>query len=889
MPKSDVERQRECRARKKNDPETYELYKEADRTRKKLTRESMSDEELDALRKQSRDAVRRHREKKKAKIAENSENQTVGQENQDKQTTNTGGYKSTHTLGRAKRRAVENLPRSPEKKRQVVHKMAEEILQVKLPFPQNSQKKQAGMPLATTTTNAIEAFYGSDSVSRIMPGKADYKVIKRNGEKVKKQIRVMIMTIKEAHSLFIQENPTMSVSLSKFADLREDHILLVSKMPHNVCACRYHSDIILLLESLHRKFPLTFPLYTRKDFVEQVVCDPDSEDCMVNDCPNCKDGQLFYLNFKLPPEYLDEKVSFSQWEEVEGYITRVSNRATVREVQEILLGKLPRFLWHHFVKRKQSESYERDKMTAKDESRPTECTLQMDFSENFTIIQQQEIQSANWKKKYISLYTVVVWYGNVCISWVIVSDELCHDKKSVMAYTHTVIEKIKKDFPSITTVRIWTDGPSSQYKSKYVASSIPTLERMFGIKVIWNFSATGHGKGPVDGIGGTAKRVVHLRILAGTATNVTDAESFAKCFREADPSILCSVLSPDEIDRKSHFYEENVWPVAPAIKGIQNMHYITTNGNSNLFCKFYEQATEGRLVILPDIPPPQSGVMDEPMVEDATDIPMITELMHMIGTSGLQAQDCHVQQDTGVTENITGDTSEVDDPVHLQSKAKSTEEEKRQQKNKVCTEGENPQQRNTEGENPQQRNTEGEKPEQRNTEGKKPEQRNTEGEKPEQRNTEGEKPQQRNTEGEKPQQRNTEGEKPQQRNIDGEKPQQKNTEGEKGQQRNIEEEKRQKKNTGKKPQQRNKSTKQPIPHVIKAQQRVRRRRNQRVTSKTPVWQCKICSVVYGDKADKRLQDDWLVCTTCSSKFHETCAEQHGVIDDGDVFTCQDCM
>ncbi len=434
----------------------------------------------------------------------------------------------------------------------------------------------------------------------------------------------------------------------------------------------------------------------------------------------------------------------------------------------------------------------------------------------------------------------------------------------------------------------------------------------------WLFLSISSGESTEHRILGSAS----LKHLANDSASVTFVAVPARILKWttllAVPSILCSVLSPDEIDRKSHFYEENVWPVAPAIKGIQNMHYITTNGNSNLFCKFYEQATEGRLVILPDIPPPQSGVMDEPMVEDATDIPMITELMHMIGTSGLQAQDCHVQQDTGVTENITGDTSEVDDPVHLQSKAKSTEEEKRQQKNKVCTEGENPQQRNTEGENPQQRNTEGEKPEQRNTEGKKPEQRNTEGEKPEQRNTEGEKPeqsntegkkseqrntegqkpqqrdtgekpQQRNTEGEKPQQRNTEGEKPQQRNIDGEKPQQKNTEGEKGQQRNIEEEKRQKKNTGKKPQQRNKSTKQPIPHVIKAQQRVRRRRNQRVTSKTPVWQCKICSVVYGDKADKRLQDDWLVCTTCSSKFHETCAEQHGVIDDGDVFTCQDCM
>lgn len=43
-----------------------------------------------------------------------------------------------------------------------------------------------------------------------------------------------------------------------------------------------------------------------------------------------------------------------------------------------------------------------------------------------------------------------------------------------------------------------------------------------------------------------------------------------------------------------------------------------------------------------------------------------------------------------------------------------------------------------------------------------------------------------------------------------------------------------------------------------------------------------------DHRHKYSTDNWLQCTVCDRKFHESCAEAYGIVDD-DVFTCKDCM
>jgi hypothetical protein len=56
-----------------------------------------------------------------------------------------------------------------------------------------------------------------------------------------------------------------------------------------------------------------------------------------------------------------------------------------------------------------------------------------------------------------------------------------------------------------------------------------------------------------------------------------------------------------------------------------------------------------------------------------------------------------------------------------------------------------------------------------------------------------------------------------------------------------------------------------------------------------VWLCAKCSGRWGDMADRKKNDDWLACCICQKKFHESCAEEDGIIDDDGSFTCINCL
>ena len=57
------------------------------------------------------------------------------------------------------------------------------------------------------------------------------------------------------------------IGKSQFTEIRSGNVLISSKMPHNVCGCKYHNNIILMIESLHRFNPDIIPLYPSDSFL----------------------------------------------------------------------------------------------------------------------------------------------------------------------------------------------------------------------------------------------------------------------------------------------------------------------------------------------------------------------------------------------------------------------------------------------------------------------------------------------------------------------------------------------------------------------------------------------------------------------------------------------
>ena len=53
-------------------------------------------------------------------------------------------------------------------------------------------------------------------------------------------------------------------------------------------------------------------------------------------------------------------------------------------------------------------------------------------------------------------------------------------------------------------------------------------------------------------------------------------------------------------------------------------------------------------------------------------------------------------------------------------------------------------------------------------------------------------------------------------------------------------------------------------------------------------QCNLCFWSYGENDDPKRDDVWLQCGKCEHWYHETCAEEYGILDDS-TFTCYNCF
>ena len=128
--------------------------------------------------------------------------------------------------------------------------------------------------------------------------------------------------------------------------------------------------------------------------------------------------------------------------------------------------------------------------------------LQIDYAENYTCRAQDEVQSAHWNQAQVALYTSVSWFRNKIIPHVIVSNTRQHNKSTMVPFTDQILNNIPDE---VKQIKIWTDGPASQFKNQYVMASMPMLSAKHKVKLSWNLSATSHGEGPTDGVGATLK------------------------------------------------------------------------------------------------------------------------------------------------------------------------------------------------------------------------------------------------------------------------------------------------------------------------------------------------------------------------------------------------
>ena len=361
-------------------------------------------------------------------------------------------YQSSSTLGKAVKKVQRALPQSPTKSITVVNHLV-----VKMGFPPIKTLSTATpIQQITAVEQKVADFYHRDDVSRQSPVAKDVVVCRNVDGKTKLSKRHMLMKLREAYSMFVEEVGKKEVCFSRFCNLRPVDVLLNSEMPLDVCLCKVHENFISLVYAL---FPsLT---YCSSWITDHVICKKDELDaiCLKGACVNCNKGQnVIHLSAA------GDEVNLSRWqsESSEKRLQKVKLTLQHSDAVANFVDLLPHFLRHQYIKRNQEKMYRLDKAS---ESKDR-LVIQIDFAENYTCFHQAEIQAAHWHQQQITLFTACCWWNLRMDSFVVVSDSIVHDKITAISYLVNVLDKIllKYSIRNIKEISVWSDGPARNLK-----------------------------------------------------------------------------------------------------------------------------------------------------------------------------------------------------------------------------------------------------------------------------------------------------------------------------------------------------------------------------------------------------------------------------------------
>lgn len=173
--------------------------------------------------------------------------------------------------------------------------------------------------------------------------------------------------------------------------------------------------------------------------------------------------------------------------------------------------------------KKNQSSYYKKNIDFSNQYESSTAVIHVDFAENYKCQFQDEPQAAHFGQNQVTLMTVAIYHRNAFKKLAIVVDTNNHDKNTVVPMLDLIISQLSS---TVKRINFWSDNATSHFKNKYVIASLKYFIQKYNINMSWSFFAAQHGKGVVDGIGATIKKLVWSKVKCRQLT-VTNAKEFA--------------------------------------------------------------------------------------------------------------------------------------------------------------------------------------------------------------------------------------------------------------------------------------------------------------------------------------------------------------------------
>lgn len=441
-----------------------------------------------------------------------------------------------------------------------------------------------GKVISKETQELITAFYQTDEISRLCPGKKDCVSVRNlsTGSKELIQKRLILMNLKEVFAVYKENSSNPVIGFSSFAKLRPKFCILAGASgTHSVCVCTYHQNAKLQISALG------VPDADYKTFMKKTVCDMENQNCMMHKCKECprEQGLKDYLH---EIELLQEKDTFTykQWVTVDR-CNLIEKCESTDEFTNSLSERILKLTRHHYVSKKQSEYFKNLKTNLKE----NEIIILLDFSENYSFVIQDEVQGFHWENSQCTVHPFVVYHKDIegtliPTSYCFLSPDTKHSTAMVYTFLSILLPEIKTKFPHVTKVHYFSDGCAGQYKNRFNFLNVYYHKEDFGLDCEWHFFATSHGKSSCDGVGGAVKRETARASLQRPFNNqiLTAEDMYKFCQENLNSKIKFFFTTKEIVKEKEDFLTER-FKSALQILGTQKLHKIIpyANGKVKIF------------------------------------------------------------------------------------------------------------------------------------------------------------------------------------------------------------------------------------------------------------------------------------------------------------------
>jgi len=440
----------------------------------------------------------------------------------------------------------------------------------------------------------VADFFNDDEISRQMPGMNDREIVRHivDGKVVKiyVQKRMLLASLEDTHKKFLAWNPSIDPSFTLLYMLKPEHIVYpTSSGTLNVCVCIAHENTKLKFDGSKIKElsqNSNIVLLSCEDCVKQIICSEPTDDCYVGLCSQCPGTDTLCENI------LDNffnanvtEVTYRYWNP-KGRCELTVKTEVVADFVVSFINDLKMYKVHAFVAERQMKGFKIDKESLKD----GEVLVICDYSENYTLIFQNEVQAAHWSNIQATVHCSVVYYmeQNVLkhFSHVVISPYLKHDVYGVHLFLTKLISHIKSKIPwPLKLITYYSDGAPSQYKNFKNALNVLNHEQDFGVRCKWKYFASGHGKNACDGVGGSVKGTARrASISAVDEAVITNPKELFLFLRDKMNTVTFDYTEEDE-HKKTQKKLDRRYKNSKKVDGIRKIHEISVQDSSNIVTK----------------------------------------------------------------------------------------------------------------------------------------------------------------------------------------------------------------------------------------------------------------------------------------------------------------